>query len=94
MWGTAATATALAVVTGVLVTNGGAGGGGSAQAAKRPAPHAVRTALRTVAVKAEGDQAELGRRDTGPFSLLGLSWTKPAAELPGTVRVRARAAGT
>ncbi|MFJ4698223.1 peptidoglycan recognition protein [Streptomyces sp. NPDC088768] len=94
VWGTAATATALAVVTGVLVTNGGPGGGGTAQAAKRPAPHAVRTALHTVAVKAEGDQAALGKRDTGPFSLLGLSWTKPAAELPGTVRVRARAAGT
>ncbi|MFJ4436118.1 N-acetylmuramoyl-L-alanine amidase [Streptomyces sp. NPDC088923] len=94
MWATAATATALAVVTGVLVTNGGAGGGGTAQAAKRPAPHAVRTALRTLAVEAEGDQAASGKRDTGPFSLLGLSWTKPAAELPGTVRVRARAAGT
>ncbi|MGE9693691.1 N-acetylmuramoyl-L-alanine amidase [Streptomyces sp. CH6] len=93
VWGTAATATALAVVTGVLVTTGGPGGG-TAQAAKRPAPHAVRTALRTVAVKAEGDQAGLGRRDTEPFSLLGLSWTKPAAELPGTVRVRARAART
>ncbi|MDT0346801.1 N-acetylmuramoyl-L-alanine amidase [Streptomyces litchfieldiae] len=32
--------------------------------------------------------------DTGPFSLLGVVWTDPAAELHGQVQVTTRAAGT
>ncbi len=36
----------------------------------------------------------LPRRDVEPFSLLGVVWEDARAELPGTVQVRTRAAGT
>ncbi|MFI1679335.1 peptidoglycan recognition protein [Streptomyces sp. NPDC020607] len=36
----------------------------------------------------------LGRRDVRPFSLVGVVWNDPEAELHGTVQVRTRATGT
>ncbi|MFI6059142.1 N-acetylmuramoyl-L-alanine amidase [Streptomyces sp. NPDC051286] len=54
----------------------------------------VRTDVRKTALKvaADGSSASLGRRDTAPFSMLGVTWTDPAAKVTGAVEVRTRSA--
>ena len=59
-------------------------------AVAEPAPAATATAaLQTVALSGPSAGAR-----TGPFSLLGVTWSDPGAEVEGVVRVRTRAAGT
>ncbi|MEW2487226.1 N-acetylmuramoyl-L-alanine amidase [Streptomyces sp. NPDC048411] len=52
----------------------------------------VRTDVRKTELKvaADGSSASLGRRDTAPFSMLGVTWTDPAAKVTGAVEVRTR----
>ncbi|MFD7947333.1 N-acetylmuramoyl-L-alanine amidase, partial [Streptomyces sp. NPDC059744] len=54
----------------------------------------VRAQVREAALKvsADGSSATLGRRDTAPFSMLGVTWTDPAAKVSGSVEVRTRSA--
>lgn len=54
----------------------------------------VRAEVREAALKvsADGSSATLGRRDTTPFSMLGVTWTDPAAKVTGAVEVRTRSA--
>ncbi|MFD9006348.1 N-acetylmuramoyl-L-alanine amidase [Streptomyces sp. NPDC059582] len=54
----------------------------------------VHTTVHTAAVTAKGDRAEVPQHDTDAFSLIGLSWTKPSVQIPGTVQVRVRSART
>ncbi|MGW7541115.1 peptidoglycan recognition protein family protein [Streptomyces sp. NPDC054770] len=94
VWGTAAAVVA-ATVTGVIVfqgVHGSAKGPDSKNATPVTGP--VSTTVHTTAVKADGDRAEVPERGTDQFSLIGLSWTKPSAQLPGTVQVRTRNART
>jgi hypothetical protein len=71
-------------------------GPGPAQAAPAPLTGA-RTALHTIDLgpaarsRAFGTPAAAVAGDTAPFSLVGVTWTDPAATLTGTVQVRARA---
>jgi len=39
---------------------------------------------------ADGRSAALGRRGTGPFSLLGVTWTDPSVRVAGPIEVRTR----
>ncbi len=96
VWTTAAVTTA--AVAGVLVFQGVTGAsdadrdGRAADAKSAPAKSDVhRTALKT---SADGDSASLARRDTEPFSLLGVTWTDPAAKVDGRVEARTRSAAT
>ncbi|MGW6458352.1 N-acetylmuramoyl-L-alanine amidase [Streptomyces sp. NPDC055078] len=88
-WVGAATVVA-AGVAGVLVVQGVTGepvrGAGDDS---EPGP--VRGAARTAALEVKGTSAQLGKRDTEPFSLLGVTWTDPGARVAGTVEVRTRA---
>ncbi|WP_327245004.1 peptidoglycan recognition protein family protein [Streptomyces sp. NBC_01320] len=54
----------------------------------------VRTDVRKTELKvaADGSSASLGRRDTAPFSMLGVTWTDPAAKVTGAVEVRTKSA--
>ncbi|MFH9267006.1 peptidoglycan recognition protein [Streptomyces sp. NPDC017546] len=96
MWTTAAVTTA--AVAGVLVFQGVTGtsdsdrDGRAADAKSAPVKADVhRTALKT---SADGGSASLARRDTEPFSLLGVTWTDPAARVTGSVEARTRSAAT
>jgi N-acetylmuramoyl-L-alanine amidase-like protein len=51
-------------------------------------------ALETAALARRGGVVAGARRDTAPFSLLGVTWSDPRRGLAGTVRVRTRALGT
>ncbi|MFF7329560.1 N-acetylmuramoyl-L-alanine amidase [Streptomyces sp. NPDC008150] len=78
-------------ITGVAVVQGVSGGSGEgADAGAKAAAGPVHTRVHTAALKVHGDRADVPEQDTAPFSLVGLSWTKPGVELPGTVEVRAR----
>ncbi|MFJ3640148.1 N-acetylmuramoyl-L-alanine amidase [Streptomyces sp. NPDC090108] len=93
VWGTAAVV--VAAVTGVVVFQGVQGDGGGKNGANAPlVTGPVRTTVHTAAVKGQGDRAEVPEHDTAAFSLVGLSWTKPSVQIPGTVQVRARNART
>ncbi|MFF8532494.1 N-acetylmuramoyl-L-alanine amidase [Streptomyces sp. NPDC015532] len=93
VWVAVAVVTAGVSGVGVLCGfSGGSGGSGSGQ--DKPVAGPVRTHVRSAALEVDGDHAEIPQRDTQPFSLVGLSWTKPAADLPGSVEVRARSAGS
>jgi uncharacterized protein with LGFP repeats len=52
----------------------------------------VKADVRTTALKMAGDRrsASLGKQDTTPFSMLGVTWTDPAATVRGDVEVRTR----
>lgn len=96
IWTTAAVTTA--AVAGVLVFQGmtgtsGPGPEGRAADAKaaRVKADVHRTALKT---SADGGSASLAPRDTEPFSLLGVTWTDPAAKVTGRVEARTRSAAT
>ncbi|MFB7913929.1 N-acetylmuramoyl-L-alanine amidase [Streptomyces sp. NPDC056061] len=89
VWLTAATATA--AVAGVLVFEGVKDTSPADTDAKSgPAVADVRTTALKIAD--DGTSASLGRRDTAPFSMLGVTWTDPSAEVDGTVEVRTRSA--
>lgn len=97
VWGAAAVA--VAGVTGVLVVQGGVGGdsadsAGGGSSDSRPGP--VRAQAETAGMERgeDGRSASLERRDTRPFSMVGVTWTDPAARVTGTVEVRAREAGS
>ncbi|MFD8676272.1 N-acetylmuramoyl-L-alanine amidase [Streptomyces seoulensis] len=91
-WGTGAVVAA--AVCGTLVVQGVSGGdsGHDGKAAAAPVRDGVRSAA--LAVRADGTGATLARRDTKPFSMLGVSWEKPSAKLAGKVEVRSRAVGS
>ncbi|MEI5035459.1 peptidoglycan recognition protein [Streptomyces sp. S1A(2023)] len=96
VWATAAVTTA--AVAGVLVFQGVTGtsdadrDGRAADAKSAPVKADVhRTALKT---SPDGGSATLARRDTEPFSLLGVTWTDPAARVTGSVEARTRSAAT
>ncbi|MFJ2211482.1 N-acetylmuramoyl-L-alanine amidase [Streptomyces sp. NPDC101062] len=88
-------ATVVAGVTGVLVFQAlpdDAGKGDAAEGKAGP----VRAQARTAELTADGDgrSASLARRETAPFSMVGVTWTDPAARATGTVEVRTRASGS
>ncbi|MDT3396637.1 peptidoglycan recognition protein [Streptomyces sp. B1866] len=87
-WGTAAVVAA--GVCGALVVQGVSGPAESAGAGDRPGP--VRSTARTAALvtAADGAAARLGRRDTKPFSVLGITWAEPSARPAGTFQARTR----
>ncbi|MEU3656887.1 N-acetylmuramoyl-L-alanine amidase [Streptomyces sp. NPDC032161] len=89
IWLTAALATT--AVAGVLVFEGVTGDSPADTDAKSgPAgPDVHATALK---VTDDGTSATLGKRETAPFSMLGITWTDPAAKVTGTVEVRTRSA--
>ncbi|MFF9076366.1 N-acetylmuramoyl-L-alanine amidase [Streptomyces sp. NPDC014872] len=89
IWLTAALATT--AVAGVLVFEGVTGDSPADTDAKSgPAgPDVHATALK---VADDGTSATLGKRDTAPFSMLGITWTDPAAKVTGVVEVRTRSA--
>jgi hypothetical protein len=93
-WGaaalTAATVTGALVVQGV--TGGQAGGSAADDGKSRPVKSSTRTAQFTVAP--DGTSAELGKRDTASFSMLGLTWSDPSARVNATIEARTRDAET
>ncbi|MFF7362745.1 N-acetylmuramoyl-L-alanine amidase [Streptomyces sp. NPDC008125] len=93
VWATAAVATA--AVAGVLVFQGvtgtdGAHGGVDAKSA----PAQVDVHKNELKVSADGTTADFEQKDTKPFSLLGVTWTDPAARISGTVEARTRSVAT
>ncbi|MFE9659081.1 N-acetylmuramoyl-L-alanine amidase [Streptomyces sp. NPDC005955] len=95
LWIAAAVATA--TVAGVLTVQGlgddsTTGKGDGADTAAGP----VTTEVHQAELKraADGRTAALGRRDTDPFSMLGITWTDPDARLNGTIEVRTRSAAS
>ncbi|MFF9635649.1 N-acetylmuramoyl-L-alanine amidase [Streptomyces bacillaris] len=95
LWTTAAVATA--AVAGTLVFQGVTGGSSpdrDADAKSAPGaaePEVYHTPLKT---SEDGTTASLDRRSTDRFSLLGVTWTDPAAEVTGRVEARTRSAAT
>ncbi|MFD9973854.1 N-acetylmuramoyl-L-alanine amidase [Streptomyces sp. NPDC059017] len=89
LWGTAATA--VVGLTGVLVFQQVSGGSGSGTQADGM-PGSVKAQSRTERLTAsdDGRSAALPQRDTERFSMLGVTWTDPAARFAGTVEVRTR----
>ncbi|WP_328719298.1 peptidoglycan recognition protein [Streptomyces sp. NBC_00247] len=93
VWATAAVATA--AVAGVLVFQGvtgtdGADGGVDAKSA----PARVDVHENELKVSADGTTADLTQKEAAPFSLLGVTWTDPAAKVSGTVEARTRSVAT
>ncbi|MGW3650809.1 peptidoglycan recognition protein family protein [Streptomyces sp. NPDC000878] len=84
-------------VSGVLIVQGvGVGGADSAADDGKPGagPIASEEYAAALKVAADGDSATLAKRDTKPFSMLGVTWADPAATIAGKVEVRTREAGT
>ncbi|WP_406383056.1 N-acetylmuramoyl-L-alanine amidase [Streptomyces sp. NBC_01618] len=89
IWVTAAVATS--ALAGVLVFEGVTGSSPVDSDAKSgPAKTDVRATALEVA--GDGTSASLGKRDTAPFSMLGITWTDPAVKVTGAVEVRTRSA--
>ncbi|CAM5541546.1 hypothetical protein GCM10010261_03640 [Streptomyces pilosus] len=59
-----------------------------------PGPVSSKAETTALQVSGDGTTASLGKRDTAPFSMLGVTWSDPTARVGGTVEVRTRAAGT
>ncbi|MEU3102700.1 N-acetylmuramoyl-L-alanine amidase [Streptomyces griseoflavus] len=59
-----------------------------------PGPVSSKAETTALRVSEDGTSASLGKRDTAPFSMLGVTWSDPSARVGGTVEVRTRAAGT
>lgn len=89
IWVTAAVATS--ALAGVLVFEG-VTGNPSVDSDTKSAP--AKADVRATALKVGGDgtSASLDKRDTAPFSMLGITWTDPAAKVAGAVEVRTRSA--
>ncbi|MFB7274038.1 peptidoglycan recognition protein [Streptomyces sp. NPDC056244] len=93
IWVTAATA--VAGLAGVLVLQGVTGSDGNVTAAGgKPEPVKVRAETAELTSEDGGRSASLVRRDTGPFSMLGVTWTDPGARVTGIVEARTRASGS
>ncbi|MFE7124881.1 peptidoglycan recognition protein [Streptomyces sp. NPDC057617] len=93
IWVTAATA--VAGLAGVLVLQGVTGSDENVTAAGgKPDPVKVRAETAELTSGDGGRSASLVRRDTGPFSMLGVTWTDPGARVTGTVEARTRASGS
>ncbi|MEU1091440.1 N-acetylmuramoyl-L-alanine amidase [Streptomyces sp. NPDC005576] len=92
VWGTAAAV--VAGIIGVAVFQGVSNdaSAGHSDSAAKPVTGPVHTNVHSSELTVKGNRADVPERDTDPFSLIGLSWTKPADELPGSVEVRARRA--
>ncbi|MGW4025067.1 peptidoglycan recognition protein family protein [Streptomyces sp. NPDC005009] len=67
---------------------------GGSRAGGAPGPVTSKAETTALRVSGDGTSASLGKRDTGPFSMLGVTWSDPSARVGGTVEVRTRAAGT
>ncbi|MBW8736549.1 MAG: N-acetylmuramoyl-L-alanine amidase [Streptomyces turgidiscabies] len=93
-WGVGAVVAA--GVSGVLIAQSVGGGAGSAADDGKPAAGPVASEEYAAALKVapDGDSATLAKRDTEPFSMLGVTWSDPSATMAGKVEVRTRAAGT
>jgi uncharacterized protein with LGFP repeats len=91
IWGTAA---AVAVgVTAVIAVQAVAGSGSSQTEGGSARREPVRSTVRAIALKGDGEgEVTLARPRTGPFSMLGVSWTNPAAGPPHSVKARTRSA--
>ncbi|WP_432066563.1 N-acetylmuramoyl-L-alanine amidase [Streptomyces sp. C10-9-1] len=89
LWGTATTA--VVGLTGVLIFQQVTGGSGS-EVRPDTVPGPVKAESRTERLTAsdDGRSAVLAQRDTERFSMLGVTWTDPAARFAGTVEVRTR----
>ncbi|WP_329277417.1 peptidoglycan recognition protein family protein [Streptomyces sp. NBC_01451] len=84
-------------VSGVLIVQGVSGGGADSAADDgKPVSGPIESEEYAAALKvaADGDSATLAKRDTKPFSLLGVTWSDPSARMAGKVEVRTRGAGT
>ncbi|MFD8967935.1 peptidoglycan recognition protein [Streptomyces sp. NPDC059568] len=93
IWVTAATA--VAGLAGVLVLQGVTGSDENATATDgRPGPVEVEAETAELTSGNGGRSASLVRRDTSPFSMLGVTWTDPGAHVTGTVEARTRASGS
>ncbi|MFG3410451.1 N-acetylmuramoyl-L-alanine amidase [Streptomyces sp. NPDC048142] len=82
-------------ISGVLVfqsVTGSPVGSTAADAKSGPVKADTRTAVLRASV--DGRQASLRQVKVKPFSMLGITWTDPAAVVSGTVEVRTRAAAT
>lgn len=92
-WGAAALTAA--TVAGALVVQGVTGEAADSAAddgKSRPVKSSTSTAALSLA--ADGTSAKLGKRDTASFSMLGVTWSDPAARVGGSVEARTRDAGT
>ncbi|MGW2085623.1 peptidoglycan recognition protein family protein [Streptomyces sp. NPDC001880] len=82
---------ATSAVAGVLVFEGVTGNSSVDTDAKSGPPKADVRAT-SLKVGDDGTSATLGKRDTAPFSMLGVTWTDPAARIAGAVEVRTKSA--
>lgn len=82
---------ATSAVAGVLVFEGVTGNSSVDTDAKSGPPKADVRAT-SLKVGDDGTSAVLGKRDTAPFSMLGITWTDPAAKVTGAVEVRTKSA--
>ncbi|MFD7700436.1 N-acetylmuramoyl-L-alanine amidase [Streptomyces caelestis] len=90
-----ASAVVAAGLSGALVLQAMTGqGSGGSHAGGAPGPVTSKAETTALRVSGDGTSASLGKRDTGPFSMLGVTWSDPSARVGGTVEVRTRAAGT
>ncbi|MDT9682328.1 peptidoglycan recognition protein [Streptomyces sp. TRM76323] len=90
-----AAAVAVAGVTGVVVLQGATGTEPAAGPGDgKPRPVAAEARTKPIAASADGRSAVLKEEGTKPFSMLGVTWTEPAARVTGTVEVRTRAVGS
>ncbi|MFJ8229276.1 N-acetylmuramoyl-L-alanine amidase [Streptomyces sp. NPDC094448] len=79
-------------VAGVLVLQSVAGGpsGGSGEDGAKSGSARTEARASELKVAADRTSAELPRRDTEPFSLLGVTWNDPAARITGTIELRTK----
>ena len=82
---------ATSAVAGVLVFEG-VTGNSSVDADAKSGPTKADVRATSLKVGDDGTSAVLGRRDTAPFSMLGVTWTDPAARVAGAVEVRTKSA--
>ncbi|MFE6039701.1 N-acetylmuramoyl-L-alanine amidase [Streptomyces sp. NPDC056452] len=82
-------------MAGVLVFQGVTGStGNGVQPDGTPGPVKARANTEQLATSGDGRSATLEQRDAEPFSMLGVTWTDPAAHVPGAVEVRTRSVGS
>jgi hypothetical protein len=93
IWGTAAVVSA-GLVGGLVLSGGSDQPGRSPDHDGRPGP--VRSQAHTAALPTadHGTRAALKQERTEPFSMLGITWSDPAARITGTIEARTRAAGS
>lgn len=82
---------ATSAVTGVLVFEG-VTGNSSVNTDAKSGPTKADVRATSLKVGGDGTSAVLGKRDTAPFSMLGITWTDPAAKVTGAVEVRTKSA--